>query len=279
MPRLNDLASRTARATDRRVLAFMEALRRVLRDTEREIRPLVTDALAGDRTALVKAARAATLRTAVREAMTRAGYDDLIEQALDAAFDDLTSAALARSALAKASSRLLSGQQARLLAVQALHIGDLLAVAQDVADALSAAVLRASFSAASPETVMGDLAAHLDDAAPRVRTLYDTAVSIYHRQVEAVTATDGPDVPFVYLGPVDDVIRPFCEDLVGKVLTRQAIEALDNGQLDNVFLTGGGYNCRHVWQEVSRLSDLAALVGTDERAPEVAADLERLQEA
>jgi hypothetical protein len=58
------------------------------------------------------------------------------------------------------------------------------------------------------------------------------------------------------------------EEHVGKVYTRAEIDAMDNGQIDNVFLTGGGYNCRHVWMEVSKFSELQDYVDTDQR-PEV----------
>ena len=44
---------------------------------------------------------------------------------------------------------------------------------------------------------------------------------------------------------------------------------MNNGQIDNVFLTGGGYNCRHTWMEVSKFSELRNLVNTDQRIPEM----------
>ena len=54
----------------------------------------------------------------------------------------------------------------------------------------------------------------------------------------------------IYTGPVDLKIRPFCIKYVGKILTVQEIEKLDNGQLPNSLVTGGGYNCRHKWMAV-----------------------------
>jgi hypothetical protein len=78
---------------------------------------------------------------------------------------------------------------------------------------------------------------------------------------------------FAYLGPADTKLRPFCREHVGKVFTRDEIHALDNGQLPDCFLTGGGYNCRHMFASVSKLSQWRELVGTGKRIPEIEAQL------
>lgn len=52
-------------------------------------------------------------------------------------------------------------------------------------------------------------------------------------------------------GPKDKLTRPFCKRMLERTkregLTRAEIDALDNGQLPNVFFTAGGYRCRHQW--------------------------------
>jgi hypothetical protein len=56
-------------------------------------------------------------------------------------------------------------------------------------------------------------------------------------------------VRYRYDGPDDKLTRPFCDALMArsdkKPLSRKEIDALDNGQLPNVFITCGGWNCRH----------------------------------
>jgi hypothetical protein len=84
-----------------------------------------------------------------------------------------------------------------------------------------------------------------------------------------------PEDVFAYMGPADVKLRPFCRERVGKVFTREQIEAMDNGQMPNVFLSGGGYNCRHTFIAVSKVSTLRVLVGTDQRVPEIDAALQR----
>lgn len=77
----------------------------------------------------------------------------------------------------------------------------------------------------------------------------------------AVTARKAEEIgieEFIYLGPLDKVTRPFCNDVLSRspaIYTLQEIKGLDNDQGLDVLTYGGGYNCRHSWQPVS--SDLA----------------------
>ena len=139
--------------------------------------------------------------------------------------------------------------------------------------------MRGAVSKRAARRLPQQIAQILEDAEARVQTLYDTAASIYGRQVEGEAAGDDPSTTFAYMGPVDAKTRDFCLRHVGKVYTRSQIDTLDNGQLSNVFLTGGGYNCRHVWQEVSKFSELYPLANTGERAPEIKEAVEEARKA
>lgn len=61
----------------------------------------------------------------------------------------------------------------------------------------------------------------------------------------------GVEIRYQYEGPDDKLTRPFCHELERRTkttgLTRAEIDKLDNGQLPDVFITGGGFNCRHQW--------------------------------
>jgi hypothetical protein len=93
----------------------------------------------------------------------------------------------------------------------------------------------------------------------RAESLADTAIATWQR-----TATDRAfqfiekDLPLMEirykyaLGPDDRKTRPWCETKIdqtkaGKTWKREEINAMDNGQIGNVMVTCGGYNCRHVW--------------------------------
>jgi hypothetical protein len=100
----------------------------------------------------------------------------------------------------------------------------------------------------------------------RARTIYESALAEFSQVVTAVKAGTGGDRVYLYTGPVDSRIRRFCLGLAGRVLSRSAIDKLDNGQTPNTFLTRGGYNCRHQWRDVTGIPELARLAGSKTRA-------------
>lgn len=271
------LAQRTATEADRLGRAFAIQLAKVLRDTERRLPPLLTDVTRGDRTAIVYAGQANATRTQLRRVLTDAGYDDLAGVATNAPLDKIAARVLASRRFAQQSADLQMPVVGRLEALKHLHLSDLLDVGDDIAKALNQATMRGVFNSRTPAAILRDLGDVLDSSDADIRTLYDTSVSIYGRQVEAIAAGDDPTATFAYMGPIDNVTRDWCLARVGKVFTHAEIDAMDNGQLDNVFLTGGGYNCRHVWMEVAKTSELQDL--GDGRIPEVQDQLDALDEA
>lgn len=85
-------------------------------------------------------------------------------------------------------------------------------------------------------------------------TELNTALMSFHRTVNKVQADAAGLELFLYVGPDDDLTRPFCEDLLQKdppIYTLEEIEAMDNEQGLSVMEYGGGYNCRHHWRPVS----------------------------
>lgn len=90
------------------------------------------------------------------------------------------------------------------------------------------------------------------------RTLADTSLTNFYRTVTdqgfQIIEQDLPGfkIRYNYEGPLDKITRPFCRKLErqsrnGKSWTRKEIEKLSNGQITNVFISCGGYNCRHQW--------------------------------
>jgi hypothetical protein len=89
------------------------------------------------------------------------------------------------------------------------------------------------------------------EAATATSSFYRTLADLSFRKIEE---DESWEIRYRYVGPPakDPLIRPFCEHLMdrsakGSSWTRAQIDAMDNEQLDNVFVTGGGYNCRHQW--------------------------------
>jgi hypothetical protein len=166
-----------------------------------------------------------------------------------------------------------SSDMTRILALKELARLDLLGLGDRIAHAVWRTFSYGLLTQRPTADLLDDLATSLDVEMSEARTLYDTTVNVFGRQVEAMKSQ--PDDVYAYMGPADVKLRPFCREHVGKVFTRAEIDALDNGQLPNVFLTGGGYNCRHQFIAVSKLSELRDLVGTEQRVPEVDAALKR----
>lgn len=91
-------------------------------------------------------------------------------------------------------------------------------------------------------------------AATGVSTFYRTIADAGYQRIENELEGSGTEIQYTYVGPpaTDKLIRPFCSRLMqkaaaGQTWTRKQITAMNNGQLPNVFATGGGYNCRHQW--------------------------------
>lgn len=98
-----------------------------------------------------------------------------------------------------------------------------------------------------------DVAAQLKTSTPaQIETQVGTAISSIDRAITAPVQADRSDIVYVYIGPSDDIVRKSCRHLVGKWVTAEQMAELDNGQIANVAVTGGGYNCRHSWARIKR---------------------------
>jgi hypothetical protein len=89
-------------------------------------------------------------------------------------------------------------------------------------------------------------------AATGISTFYRTIADRGYQHIEGSLAKTNKQLEYTYAGPQDKLTRPFCTHLMhqaaaGKTWTRAQIENMDNDQLPNVFQTCGGFNCRHQW--------------------------------
>lgn len=255
---------------------FARELGRILADATQALRPVLREALAGDRTATITAARGIKLRNAIRQTLTEAGFDRLADAASSAAVERMATEVLA-TRLGKGVAGLVRPNARTLAALAEVGRANLLQQADDVAAALWRSLGQVLFTTRKVDDVLADLMDVFEDEVSHLPTLFDTQVSIYGRQVEALATADlGAEQAYLYTGPVDVKTRSWCLDRVGKVYTRAEIDAMDNGQLPDVFLTGGGYNCRHSFLAVES-EEALALTGTGQRLPEVARRLEFIE--
>jgi hypothetical protein len=253
---------------------FARLLANVLKAADRALRPVLQDAIAGDRTATIRAARGVILRSDIRQALRDAGFDDLARTASEAAVEAMAVEVM-KTRTAQGVAKMVKPSQQRIAALAALGEANLLGTAEDITTALVQAVSVWAFTVTDPNRILEVLADVTDTEFSKVQTLFDTQTSIYGRQIEAVATENlGPNQAFLYTGPVDGRTRDWCLDRVGKVYTRAEIERMDNGQLPNPFLTGGGYNCRHSFLAVAS-DELTALANTGQRAARYAGRIEQ----
>lgn len=127
-----------------------------------------------------------------------------------------------------------------------------------VVEAAGAAAMRQallSISGLSFRELADELAERLSISVENAESTAATAMATYYRTISArAFETIQDDLPtkvlkYRYYGPLDFKTRRFCRSLLraGEAYTRKQIDAMDNGNLPNVFTTCGGWNCRHQW--------------------------------
>ena len=81
----------------------------------------------------------------------------------------------------------------------------------------------------------------------QLQTVIDTAMNEYSRSVTKIMIDKMPaDVEYQYIGALDEKTRPKClEMMAAGNLTKKEIERRFGSE---VFINGGGYNCRHKWE-------------------------------
>lgn len=200
------------------------------------------------------------LRADLIRALEDAGYSQLALQATDAPLDRMAAQVLKGGVEAV---RIGAYDLDALVAMKEIRFAQILKGGEDIAANLWRVTLDGVLGARPVVDLVEDISDLLDTSHKQARTLYDTMVSTYSRQVAQIGTSGEPDEAFLYVGPDDIKTRDFCAERVDRVYSREAIEAMDNGQLPNAMLTAGGYNCRHQFRRVSAIDvELLALVDT-----------------
>ncbi len=120
-----------------------------------------------------------------------------------------------------------------------------------------AAITRGLFGVAGLQfgSLVEMLTTRFETSIGKATSIANTATSVFYATAsERAFRIISADLPgmilrYRYSGPVDKLERPFCRHLtsVAKAYTDEQIGKMDNGQLENVKVTRGGWNCRHQW--------------------------------
>lgn len=275
LSRLQRAAEREAEIQDFAVQAFERQLQLLVSRFLRRLRADLAEWEVDDAGRLIGDAanlgRALAFRQQLGAWLQEEGFFELAIRVLNDPLDEIAESVLATSRIANEAAKLSSFRDT-LHALKELRLADLLDVSEDIARELSRVTFEGMLALRPVDALTLDIADRLEVTQRQARTIYDTAVSTFSRQIEQLNADGTDDELFVYVGPFDEKNREFCEERVGRVFTRADIDEMDNGQLPDVFITGGGYNCRHTWKRVSILDDeLRELAKTGDRVPEIEA--------
>lgn len=143
-----------------------------------------------------------------------------------------------------------------LLAQQKLAKQNIIDVAATVGDLAKRKILL-NLNGLAVDAMASMLAKSLSVTPADATTLAATSASMFYRTaydrvLQRVEASGHP-LRYEYDGPRDNLNRPFCARMVeqsrsGRTWSRAEIDGLDNGQLPNVWISAGGYRCRHQWR-------------------------------
>lgn len=257
---------------------FASQLETLLRDLRQQIDRLVDqmqregNRIVSTQVNLGIAQRSASM---LEQSLDTAGYRDLVEQAYLGLPALVEFGGIAGAAAEFAAFDVNSLEAFRLM--KGLEMTDLF---DSFASDASQIILRGALGGQSRGELVAELMELLDETRPHAATLYETALSDFVMTLTALRSDNTADEKFLYTGPIDMRIRPFCLAHVGRVYTRAEIDGMTNGQLPNTFITRGGYNCRHQWRRVSQFDELAALADTGRPASErIAGQLEEVSAA
>lgn len=274
--RLQLIGQAFAALADAESARFARELARVLSSLERDLLGMVQGVRAGKRGVLAQVGRLITLRREIREALDASGYSTLATRASLDVVEGMAQVA-SRSRLVAAGAAMGRVSPSRLKAMASLFRLDLLGIGEALAHQVWRSAVLSIYTNRPAAGIVADLAKAIEKSRAQAQTLFDTQSSILGRQMVAEEEA-APDQAYLYVGPADGKVREWCVDHLGMVMTKPRIEALDNGQLPNPYLTAGGYNCRHSWLAVSDPA-LIALANTGERAPGYAEMVTRANEA
>ena len=264
MPDLKDTFARHSRYQDAMVQAFETHLREIVLRAQAQVLAQLQQKLSiTDGTIDATPANMRVMRNAgplFMDEMRRQGYDRLVEAFAGEFRGTLpflkeTIQQLGEQVQKKWPDLGFTAKDLNLLA--ATQANAAVSIEAAVESVAGAAMTRGLFSVAGLR--FGELAEMLTEkfetSIGKARTIADTSMSTFY-----ATATDRAfqiiekDLPeqvqhYKYSGPDDKLTRPFCEHLLnlGKAYTREEIGKMDNGQLPNVMITRGGFNCRHQW--------------------------------
>ena len=123
----------------------------------------------------------------------------------------------------------------------------LLSQLDDMAQVIKKEVVNGIISGAGKQSVMNAIRGQKSLRPDQIETLIATAMNEYSRSVTKLMIDKMPEnTKYVYIGALDGKTRVACLEMMSAgELTKAEIEGTFGS---DVFINGGGYNCRHKWE-------------------------------
>ena len=136
-----------------------------------------------------------------------------------------------------------------LVALKNYSTGSLLNQLDNMAQIIKKEVVNGIIAGTPTQTVLEAVRGQGSLSRRQLQTLIDTAMNEYSRSVTKVMIDSMPkETKYVYIGALDGKTRARCLDMMSAgELTKEEIESKFS-EYGNVFIRGGGYNCRHKWE-------------------------------
>lgn len=143
-------------------------------------------------------------------------------------------------------------QQQSLLQLQRLDLSNFANIGSSTLRVLEDQIVRAVVAGRARSDIIKSLQ-EAEVSLGTAKTWADTSLHQFERHTRKMMYDNNPEIErFSYVGSLDNVTRPFCRSLLldsrnERGFSRDEIDSLNNGQIDDVWISGGGFNCRHDW--------------------------------
>lgn len=220
-------------------------LEKVANQLERLMRDNIAATSAGNATI-----DAALARAQVQALLTESGYYTAVgnlfsngyQEIIDGLFTDYKKL-LPQLQFTDASSKMLQMIKDRDLQI-------FMDLSETQATNLQRVLLNYSFGVADRQAAFDELNSITGDFTNTSSLAVDTAISGFEQITSNMIATDSGIEFFEYVGPDDNITRPFCEEHLGQVKTLAEWHEIDNGTDLPTDIYCAGYNCRHTLEAV-----------------------------
>ena len=134
-----------------------------------------------------------------------------------------------------------------LLALKNYSTESLLNQLDNMAQIIKKEVVNGIIAGSPTKTVLEAVRGQGSLSRRQLQTLIDTSMNEYSRSVTKVMIDSMPEnTKYKYIGALDGKTRPKCLEMIAAdELTKEEIESTFGS---DVFINGGGYNCRHKWE-------------------------------